>query len=111
MPIVYVCSSCNSVIEVFVGGDSKGIPSLHSIVNRYGRCPKCGAELVLDLESTKVKVLPWKEVLKKYKAGVYDEKPKVKSIVEKVIEEIKRRNKSSKLKKRIKKVQNEVTRA
>ncbi|ALU12319.1 hypothetical protein EYM_02390 [Ignicoccus islandicus DSM 13165] len=109
MPIVYVCSSCNSVIEVFVGGDSKGIPSLYSIVNRYGRCPKCGAELVFDIESTKTKTVPVKEVIKKYRDGKYDNKPKVKSIVERVLEEMKSKNKSSRLKRRIRKVRSSVT--
>lgn len=109
MPIVYICSSCNNVIETFVGGDSKGIPSLYSIVNKYGRCPKCGAELVFDVRSTKVKVLPMKEVLKRYKAGKYDDKPKVKSVIERVIEEVRRKKRSAKLKKRIRKVQENVT--
>lgn len=47
MPIVYVCSNCGHILEVFVnvGENMRGPNSLDDVVKRHGICPKCGKRL------------------------------------------------------------------
>ena len=48
MPVVYRCSNCGYILDVFVrvGQNSYGVPTPSEVVARYGGyCPMCGKSL------------------------------------------------------------------